>query len=314
MKRAFFLAALLFAQPATAKQKEVWIYTSMYKEVITPIKDAFEKANPGIKVHIFQSGSEKIQSKIEAELASKKPQADLINVSEPFWAEDLAQRGLLHRRSSGENYLTSYYSASVLIAHKDYPVKDRPDSFKSLTDPKYKGLIQMGSPLESGTMFSVVAYLSDVHGWNFFEKMRANKLAANGGNSTVIQKVESGEKKLGIVLVENVVAAKKRGSPIEIIYPKDGAIVTPSVQFILKDSPHKEEAAKFGEFLIGKEGQKFAREGYMYSVRKDIAAPEGVLPFEKVIQNSKVWKHADYVRLSKESKNIKKRFAGLILE
>src|SRR5690606_14548239 len=114
----------------------------------------------------------------------------------------------------------------------------------------YKGKIQMGSPLESGSMFSTVAHLSDTYGWKYFEKLRDNKISANGGNSTVIQKVESGEKKIGIVLLENALAAKKRKSPIEIIYPKDGVVAIPSVQFILKDSKNKAEAIKFGEYLL----------------------------------------------------------------
>ena len=116
--------------------------------------------------------------------------------------------------------------------------------------------VQAGSPLESGTTFTTVAYLSKKYGWEFFEKLRANNLASAGGNSAVIQKVESGERKLGVCLLENALAAQKRGSPIEIIYPNDGAIPIPSVQVIMKDAAHHDAAAQFSDFLLSEDGQK----------------------------------------------------------
>lgn len=315
--RTILLALALSAAPAYAApetKSEVWVYTSIYKEFIAPIEAAFEKANPGIDVQVFQAGSEKIQAKVEAEILAKSPQADIMLTSDPFWSLDLKTRGLTAERAGHDAVETNYYSLMVMIAHKDFPKDKRPTSFNDLTKPELKGLVQLGSPLESGTMFSTVAYLSKKYGWDFFTKLRANGIASNGGNSAVIEKVQSGEKKVGVVLLENALAAQKRGSPLEIIYPSDGSIPIPSVQVILKDAKNKENAQKFADFVLSEAGQKLLVDGFMYPVNKAVAAPAGARPLADVTKNSTAWTQESQLEVGKNAKDIKKKFAALILE
>jgi iron(III) transport system substrate-binding protein len=314
MKMKLLISALCLVTVQAQAKKDVWVYTSIYKEFIAPIEAEFEKRNPDLDVQVFQGGSEKIQAKIEAELLAKKIQADILLTSDPFWSVDLENRGLAHNRPGHDATETNYYSLMVIIVHKDFAAEKRPSTFLDLTKPEYKGLIQTGSPLESGTMFSTVAYLSRKYTWKFFEGLRDNNLSSNGGNSVVIQKVESGEKKVGIVLLENALAAKKRNSPIDIIYPKDGSIPIPSVQVILKDAPNKLGAEKFADFVLSKDGQKFLVHGFMYSVDKKFGSPEGALPLAQVTKNSTPWTKDIIKSVSADSKNIKKKFAELILE
>lgn len=305
---------LVLGTTAEASKKELWVYTSIYKEFAAPLEKAFEAAHPDVDVQIYQGGSEKIQAKVEAELLAKKPQADIILTSDPFWGNDLQKRGLVFEKSGISPLATNYYSLMILIAHKNWPEGQRPKSFKDLTKPAFKNIVQMGSPLESGTMFSSVAYLSKKYGWDYFKKLQENGLASSGGNSTVIQKVESGEKKIGIVLLENALAAKKRGSPIDIIYPDDGSIPLPSVQTILKEAKDKEAAVQFAQFVLSKEGQLLLRNGFMYSVRKDVTSPEGAKPFSEVTAKSTQWTQSLLDEVAQESKNIKKRFSQIVLQ
>jgi iron(III) transport system substrate-binding protein len=299
---------------ASASKKELWIYTSIYKEFAAPLKAAFEAQNPGVEVQIWQGGSEKIQSKVEAELSAGKPQADVILTSDPFWSEDLETRGLALKAPGRNAVETNYYSVMVMISHKSVPLSERPKAFTDLTNPRFKDTVKAGSPLESGTMFSTVAALSRKYGWDYFQKLAGNKIASSGGNSTVIQKVESGEKKFGIVLLENALAAIKRGSPVEIIYPADGAVPIPSVQVILKSTKEPELASKFAEFVLSKNGQELLRNGYMYSVRKDVTAPEGARPLAEIIKGSAPWTKETILAVAKDSKNIKKKFSEIVLE
>lgn len=308
------LGAISTPRAAAAGKTEVWVYTSIYKEFAGPIEAAFEAKHPDIDVQIFQAGSEKIQAKVEAELLAKKPQADIILTSDPFWSLDLARRGLAAKRNGHDAVETNYNSLMVMIAHKSFPADKRPKTFMDLTKPEFKGIIQSGSPLESGTVFATVAYLSKKYGWDYFEKLRANNLASAGGNSTVIQKVESGEKKVGIVLLENALAAQKRGSPLEIIYPEDGSIPIPSVQVILKDAKHQENAAKFADFILSEQGQKMLLAGHMYAVHKAVPAPEGAKSLAEVTKNSTPWTPARQLEVADGAKDIKKKFAALILE
>lgn len=309
----YFIVLSLLSSIAIADRKPLWVYTSVYKEFITPIEEAFEKANPDIDVMVFQAGSEKIQSKLEAEFMAGKPQADVVMTSDPFWSQDLVKRGLAYAPEKKEPAPTNYFSVMVMIAHKDFETAKRPKSFKDLTKPEFKDLIQMGSPLESGTMFSTVAHLNKKYGWDFFTKLRGNNIAASGGNSTVIQKVENGEKKVGIVLLENALAAKKRGSPIEVIYPDDGGVIIPSVQVIMKTSRQIPAAEKFGDFILGEKGQNFLRSGYMYSIRKDVQAPEGAISFSDLKKKSALWEKSFVDEVSGQSKEIKRKFSAIVL-
>lgn len=316
IKSLLVALAALTAAPAWAagKKTELWVYVSIYKEFAAPIEAAFEKAHPDVDVQIFQAGSEKLQAKVEAELLAKKPQADVVLTSDPFWALDLESRGLLYARPGHPAAETDYYGLMVLVAHKDLPADKRPKTFQDLAKPELKGQVQLGSPLESGTTFSSVAFLSRKYGWDYFQKLRANGVGSAGGNSTVIQKVESGEKKVGMVLLENALAAQKRGSPLEIIYPEDGSIPLPSVQIILKDSPKKEVAAQFADFVISKEGQQLLRNGFMYAVHPEVPAPEGAKPLAEVAAKPAPWTPDVQKEVATGAKDIKKKFAALILD
>ena len=304
---------VVFASNARAAT-EIWVYTSVYREFIAPIQAAFEKRNPEIKVQVYQAGSEKIQAKLEAEFAAQKPQADLLVVSDPFYAAMLDKRGLIQPIAKGEIWRTNYNSLMVMLANKKVPTEKRPKSFSDLTKPEFKSLVQMGSPLESGTCFATVAILADRFGWEYFSKLRDNGFGANGGNAYVIQKVESGEKKFGIALIENVLAAQKKGSPIEIIYPEDGAIPIPSVQVLLKSSNHADAAKKFADFLLTREAQEILLSGFMYSVVKTLPPPTGALPIDQVSKKTRAWTPELLRTTAEQAKKIKSKFSELLLE
>ncbi|MGE0616036.1 MAG: extracellular solute-binding protein [Bacteriovoracia bacterium] len=309
---AFLLIVLgLFSHSASygAEKKKLWVYTSVYKEYSTPLGKAFEAKHPEYQAEIFQGGSEKLQAKVEAEILGGKPQADVVMTSDPFWTRDFEKRG----QTAGNPQL-NYYSLMVMVCHQGLPADKRPQTFQDLAKPEFKNLIQIGSPLESGTQFMAVAYLSDKYGWDFYEKLRANNLASSGGNSTVIQKVESGEKKVGIVLLENAIAARKRGSPIEIIYPTDGSIPLPNMQVMVKGSPNPEGAKMFMDFVLSKEGQQILLGGYMYTLHKQLPNPEGAKPLKEVTKNSTPWTTARIEKFAGAGKEIKKKFSQLILE
>jgi iron(III) transport system substrate-binding protein len=312
MRKLILLVVLLGAPFAQAKE-QVWLYTSIYKEFLDAIEKAFEKKYPDLDLQVFQSGSEKIRAKVQAEQVSGKVQADLIAVSDPFWARELEKEGKTLIRPEPASRQINYFSLMVLIVAKSFPERERPQSFSDLTHPRYKGMIHIGSPLESGTMFSTVALLSELYDWGYFEKLHTNKMTVSGGNSTVIQKVESGEKKIGFVLLENALAAKKRGSPIDIIYPKEGGIPIPSVQILWKDRARPQSAQKLSEFLLSKECQEILRSAWVYPSLTGISSPEGALPLEKA-QGGFRWSVATADRIAGKSTEIKKKFSAIFLE
>jgi hypothetical protein len=54
--------------------------------------------------------------------------------------------------------------------------------------------------------------------------------------------------------------------------------------------------------------------GYMYSVEKSLPAPAGAKPFAEVTKQSTPWTSESIRKVSEGSKQIKKKFAELVLE
>ena len=310
--KILFLLAIALPHILWAKQ-ELWVYTSMYKEYIAALKKDFEQKNPDIEIQVFQAGSEKIQVKIEAELIAQKTQADILMLSDPFWPIALEKRNLLES-IDGKSIFNNYYSSMVMIRHNTIDAKDAPKSFADLTQTKFKNQVCMGSPLESGTSFASLAHLISKYSWQFFKNLRANELLFQGGNSAVIQKVETGERKFGIVLLENALAAKKRSSPIEIIYPSDGAVIIPSVNVILKSSPNKVAAKKFSDYLLTKDAQNIMLSGYMYSVLPGFPSPQGALPWSELTQASELWSQDFLNSTQLQARDIKRKFSLMFMD
>ncbi|MGK5081794.1 hypothetical protein WDW37_00690 [Bdellovibrionota bacterium FG-1] len=76
-------------------KKAIWIYTSLYKEVITDMRPAIERAFPGVEIRWFQGGSENVAARVNTELFAGRTQADLILTSDPFWYLELKKASRL---------------------------------------------------------------------------------------------------------------------------------------------------------------------------------------------------------------------------
>jgi len=251
------------------KKKEIWVYTSIYENVIDQLNPILKRELPDIEVKWFAAGSEKVLAKVNAEIAADQLKADLIMTSDPFWYEKLARDGLLLAYDSpaikgispdfknrDNLWVTVRIPVMVISYNKDVITDNNaPKSFKELADPKWKGKVALGSPLESGTNFTAVANLSKKYGWDYFKELRKNDTFSSGGNSTVRQKMESKEYPIGVILLENILQAQKGGSPIRAVYPVDGAVLVPSPIAIFKRTKEPEAAKKFYDFMFSQAGQ-----------------------------------------------------------
>ena len=185
--------------------KELWIYTSLYKDTIADLTPKLEKDFPGVKFRWYQAGSEEIAAKVNAEiLASGATKADILISSDRFWYEEMGKMGRLHTyrsppsesepaslRSSKDFYATLSVPVMVLAYNNEaINEDDAPKTFKELADPKWKGKFTTGSPLASGTNFTTVAMLQYNYGWEYIQALRDNDTIAQGGNSAVIRRIQ----------------------------------------------------------------------------------------------------------------------------
>ena len=179
---------------------------------------------PNTKFKFYQAGSEEIAAKVNAEILTNNLQADVLISSDRFWYEELADNKALGNipgdvftqvpdqlRHPKRSYVTLSLPVMVLCYNSDaIDTKLAPTSFKDLGHSRYKGLFTTGSPLASGTNFTTMAMLQYNYGWDYFKKLKNNKTISQGGNSSVLRRIQSKERPIGWVLLENVLRFQKK--------------------------------------------------------------------------------------------------------
>jgi iron(III) transport system substrate-binding protein len=309
----------------------VTIYTSIYEHVIAALEPVLRDAFPDIDVRFFQRGSEDVAARLNSEIAAGKVGADLVMTSDPFWYEELKQAGhLLDYRSARAadipsnlndpdgTFVTVRVPVMVMAVNSNrVPVPDRPRTFRELAEAKWAKRITMGDPNRSGSFFTAVAALQRKYGWEYFEGLRRNDIVAAGGNSAVLNRIMTGEKDAGIVLLENLLQAREQNAkaPIEIIYPEDGVILVPSPIAILKATAAPDAAKRLYDFFLSDQGQNAIVKGWMYSPYDHIAAPPAAKPWADVFPSALLPWTADYLRdTTKARDDLKRRFNSIVID
>jgi iron(III) transport system substrate-binding protein len=304
---------------AQAEGKVSW-YTSTPIEQAQKIVALFRQQT-GIEVELFRSGGSAILSRFQQEMAAGRAAADVITHSEPAAARTLAAKGYFvpfkpknfdkipdaAKAADGSfvgqrlNMMTHYLRSDKIATAEE------PKTWDDLTLARYKGKLVMADPSFTSLQVSVVGMISKERGWGYYEKLRANDTLIVQGNQQVSDMLKRGERLIAVSALDSYAADLRReGHPIKTLYPSDGVFVIPSPTSVVKGSPHPNAAKLFAEFMIGDEAQKIFPADGGYSVRIDLAAPQGA-PDLKTIKILKV----DDNYIEKEAARIKRHFGEI---
>jgi iron(III) transport system substrate-binding protein len=280
----------------TAIEGDLSFYTSQPDEDAQKLVDAFKGKYPDVNVEIFRSGTEEVISKIQAENQAGEVQADVLLVADAVTFESLKSEDLLLSYKSEETseipetfvdkdgmYTGTKVMATILAVNTE-KVTDLPDSWSVLTSEEAKGQSIMPSPLYSGAAAYNLGVFTrnDEFNWGFYEQLKENEVMITEGNGAVQQAVAAGEKSYGMVVDFIIARAKAEGSPIDLIYPKEGVPVITEPIAIMKNTSNEAAAKAFVDFVLSEEGQKLAAEIGYTPIRKGIEAPEGLKTIEEM--------------------------------
>ena len=265
----------------------MWIYTAIYQDQVDQFEALADVELPEIDLQWFQAGSEKITQRWEGEHSAGGSPACILATSDPSWYVDLADRGLLVAYVSPRAldlpraWVTPYYAAHhidlmVIGAANGVPA---PSSFSALVEPQWKGRFSSGDPFSSGTTFTTVSAWDQLYGQEWLQRLRDNGWVMAGGNSAVLSRIESGEKPIGVVLLNNLLT--KPGAA-QIIFPEDGAVPIPGPVAIPTDCPEKAAAQRVEDWLMGVSAQELVVKSRMHSPFPGMPAPEGAPPLEQI--------------------------------
>ncbi len=285
------VAGLATGVPAQAKGTVI-LYTSESLDKVNEMKLDFEKRNPGVSLNIYRSGTQVVISKLQAEFQAGGTLADMIWMADIDYFEDLAKKDLLVAYTPSEaekapakfKYGGGRYHEVRLIfntvAYNTLRVKARPTSWKDLMEPQVKGKVGVASPFYSGAAFSTLGTQVNMpgFGWEYYRKLKENGVVVEQSNGTVAKKLATGEFHMVSVVDFMVREAKAAGSPVDHIWPREGAILIPTPVGTLKGAKNPEGAKAFLRYLYSPEGQRlFAQQGYV-PVLAGIEGPKGVPP------------------------------------
>lgn len=316
------IAALITAAGAAsaAAQGEVNVYTYREQKLIQPLFDAFTK-DTGIKVNVV-SASSGLEQRIKTEGANSP--ADVLLTVDIGRLEDAVQAGITQPIKSAvvEKVVPAQYRdpeghwvgvsmrARVVYASKDR-VKQDAITYEELADPKWKGkiCIRSGQHIYNNALIgAVVAKQGEAKAEEWLKGLKANLAQKpSGGDRETARDVAAGKCDLGIgntyyyPLMQNNPNQKVWADATKVILPtfKDGGThVNISGVVLAKNAPHKAEAMKLIEWLLGDTAQKmYADSVYEYPLKAGVpvnpaiasfgALKPDTLPIVKIGQNKK---------------------------
>ena len=106
----------------------------------------------------------------------------------------------------------------------------------------------------------------------------ADGAVAVRGNGAVLKSVASGEKSYGVLVDFMAYNAKKQGSPVEFVSPKEGVTVVTEPVAILRTAQNKVAARQFVDFLLSDEGQRLSLTQGYFATRSSVGKPDWLPP------------------------------------
>ncbi len=136
----------------------------------------------------------------------------------------------------------------------------KPESWKDLTKPVYKGQITMPNPASSGTgYFDVTAWLQlfgEAEGWKFMDALHENIAQYTHSGSKPCRQSGAGEFVVGISFEYRANDVKKKGAPVDIVFPKEGLGWDIEASGIMKSTKKMDAAKKLMDWVATKEANE----------------------------------------------------------
>ena len=273
-------AAVLGATaPAGAQAKEVVVLTSFPKELFEAYKQAFEKAQPGVRVIVKQQQTNAAVTYLRETRA--RPEADIFWVSAVDAFQLLKGEGLLEKISLPKDLLArippaigsfplhdpdGYYwgfavSGYGLMWNTRYLALHKlpaPREWTDLADPRYHGHLIISAPSRSGTTHLTIEVILQAYGWEkgwaLLTQMGGNMGSITERSFGVPEAVISGQYGIGVVIDFFGLSAIASGHPVDFAYPSLTSVVPASVA-VVRNGPNPDTARAFVQYLLGDEGQ-----------------------------------------------------------
>jgi iron(III) transport system substrate-binding protein len=275
-------------EAARKEGKVVW-YTSLVLPSAERVAKLFETAYPDVKVEVHRTGSQRILQRVMQELQANIKNVDVVHTSDAGHYVLLKDKKLLAKYTpAGVDAFPAgfkdkdgyYYGLRATVNAITYNTKmvsaaEAPKTWKDLLDPKWKGKMVTAHPGYSGVIATHVLALVHLHGWDYFKQLAQNQLMLVQSANDPSTVVSSGERVVAVNGGEySAYQLKKKGNPLEIVYPKEGVPLVVSPTAITSFAPHPSAARLFTDFTFTREVQQVMADSEgLYTGHPDVTYP-----------------------------------------
>ncbi|MBX3654236.1 MAG: putative 2-aminoethylphosphonate ABC transporter substrate-binding protein [Ramlibacter sp.] len=297
------LAGLLaFAAAASAQKTQLLVYTALETDQLKAYQEGFNKVNPDIEIKWVRDSTGVITAKLLAEKAN--PQADAVmgvaasslalldknGMLEPYAPLNLD--ALMSQYRDKKNppawFGMDVWGATVCFNTVEAKKKGipKPETWKDLTKPLYKGQIVMPNPASSGTgFFDVSAWLTlwgddngKGGGWKYMDALHENIAQYTHSGSKPCNMAASGEFMIGISFEYRANSNKAKGAPIDLVFPKEGLGWDLEAFAIHKGTKHLAAAKKLADWASSKDAMLLYGKNFAITAQPGVAAPLANVP------------------------------------
>jgi len=282
---AWMILAAAVAAPAAAQEKVLNLYSARHYQTDETLYSNFTKLT-GIRINRIEGRDEELLERIKNEGANspadvllvvdaaRMAQADALGLFAPVKSRVLEERIPAHLRTS--DWFAFSTRARVILYNKDQVNPADVQNYEDLASPKLKGKVcsRSGShPYNLSLGSALILHLGEQKTEEWARGVVANfARPPKGGDTDQIKAVAAGECQVALSNTYYVVRLMRSGKAedkkimdkIGVRWPNQGSFgthINVSGGGMLKNSPHKETAIRFLEYLASDEAQIYFANG-----------------------------------------------------
>ncbi|MFZ5991803.1 MAG: ABC transporter substrate-binding protein [Deinococcota bacterium] len=289
--RWIVIVLVLLLTQSQAQQKVVNVLCSVTQNWCESLGPAFKQAT-GIDVRIVSLSTNEALARLRAEQANPTfdvwfggtgdPHYEAFKDAITEWYRVRAYKDLSQNMKDaiGATY-TPLYQGILGFGINPKVLQERgapiPKCWKDLSNPAYKGLIQVANPNTSGTAYTMIATLVQLFGEDeAFNVMRSfHRNVAEYTRSGVAPRIAlgRGEIGIGIQFMHDLVEFKKQGFPIEIVAPCEGTGYEIGGLSLVRGAKNKANAQAFMDWAVSPAAQQLAFKAGAFSLPSNTKTP-----------------------------------------
>ncbi len=302
---------------AAKKEGKVVLYTSAPIAAAQKVANAFQQKY-GITVELFRSGGSQVLRRFMMEREAGHLGADLLVSSDPAAILDMTAKGMFVPfkpdgfdkvpdafKDPDGHFVAQRISIISIYGRTDLvPSHEMPKTWDDLLSPRFKGKLVMTNPSFTSLQLGVVAMISKMRGWDFYEKLDGNDVVVVQGNEQALNLVKTGERPIAAGADSQYAnEARMAGHKVQNFFPSDGTFAIPATTSVVKGSKNPNAAKLLAEYSLSLEAERLWPENGIYAARTDVDPPEGS---PKIVDVKVIPMDFAYIRSATAA--VKKRF------